>query len=593
MPGSPTCCLPCPVANWVYSDSFSTYATVAQWLNVIGLILLVFMLISYVVLPATHTRSHYLSICLIISVMFICISFTIPLAGQPEQCYDEITPNDMYTSDSCAWNGAFVIAGGLSAALWIFIRALSMNLQICFDIVPGKKFFYASQALGWGIPAVLFTVSLTLTGVSFRFGNACLLNHQYSMADFWGPLLGFTGAAGIVQLATFGYCIHVYLKNLWSDQTKSSTSGSGLPSYSSSIRTQTARAVWRRLKKVLWLQWRGISIVTIILVDVIFFSIAFVYLDGLQTSLKKDWEKVLPWLMCLASHPEDKGECLHLVEPWLVSESTVVAVLMLLSLAGIQVFLFLTRPTVFGAWKEYFRKTFSHRQEFVSLDARQPDIMRSNSKHQLLKYDHIRGHQSTTFEMQHPTLKTFDLGSKSPNMLSSPEDAYQSPLQNPYGSPHTTDSRCASPALDAIGKRRMPSAYLGRVTPDPSSGPASPPTPVINYNSISLSRQTNDYFSQHQRRAYAREGSSDSLPPARQTTGSPGPGSQERQYQAPIASFSAPKTPSRQSSTKSVTFTDTREAYGRGGLALNPPSEVSESQEDLTRHLPRQSFERR
>ncbi|KAI7094833.1 hypothetical protein KC352_g39319, partial [Hortaea werneckii] len=226
LPGTPTCCLPCPAAEWTYSDSFTTYANVAQWLNVIGLILLVFMLVSYVVLPTTQTRSHYLSVCLILSVLFICIGFTIPLASQPEQCYDEITPNDMYSSDTCAWNGAFIIAGGLSATMWIFIRALSMNLQICWDIVPGKKFFYAAQAFGWGIPAVLFAASLTVTGLSYHFGNACLLNHKDSMADFWGPLLGIAGAAGLLQLATFGYCIHVYLKNLWSDQSQESSAAS-------------------------------------------------------------------------------------------------------------------------------------------------------------------------------------------------------------------------------------------------------------------------------------------------------------------------------------------------------------------------------
>ncbi|KAI7211144.1 hypothetical protein KC333_g7818 [Hortaea werneckii] len=601
LPGRPTCCLPCPAAEWTYSDSFTTYANVAQWLNVIGLILLVFMLVSHVVLPTTQTRSHYLSVCLILSVLFICIGFTIPLASQPEQCYDEITPNDMYSSDTCAWNGAFIIAGGLSATMWIFIRALSMNLQICWDIVPGKKFFYAAQAFGWGIPAVLFAASLTLTGLSYHFGNACLLNHKNSMADFWGPLLGIAGAAGLLQLATFGYCIHVYLKNLWSDQSQESSaaSGSGLPSYNSSVRNQTARAVWRRLKKVLWLQWRGICIVSIILIDVIFFSIVFVYLDSIQMSVKNDWQKVEPWLLCLAAHPTDKNQCLHLVSPWLVSEATVVAVLILLSLAGIQVFLFLTRPSIFPAWKEFFMgKLHPHRQEFVSLDARQKDLERSNSMNGLLRYDHVRGHQSTTFEMQQPGMKTmeleiFDADSKSPTVLSSPEDAYQTPLQHPYSSPVlTSDIRGNSPSLDAIGKSRtIASTYGSQMTPDLSSGLTSP---SATYNGVNVQQQPQDYFSQYQRRAYSRQDSSDSLAGERQQSGPHHRSlSQERRYQPPSASFSAPKTPSRQSSVRSAMFAETRDAYGRGGLGLNPPSEAGESQEDLTHTHARRNFDRR
>lgn len=605
LPGDPTCCLPCPVQDWTYSDSFETYSLVAQWLSVIGLVLMVFMLLSYLVLPAQQTRSHYLSVCLIVSVAFIAIGFTIPLAAQPDQCYNEITPNDMYSSNVCAWNGAFIVAGGLCATMWIFIRALSMNLQICWDIIPGKRFFYASQALGWGIPAALFATTMTLTGVSFRFGNTCLLNHKDSMADFWGPLLGLAGLAGILQLVTFAYCIHVYLKNLWSDQAQASSaaSDSGLPSYNSSIRTQTAsaRAVYQRLKKVLWLQWRGICIVSIILVDVIFFSIVFVYLDGLQASVIKDWEKVEPWLECLVLNPTDKKSCLGLVG-WLVSESTVVAVLILLSLASIQCFIFLTRPSVFSAWVDFLRTKLSpSRQEFVSLDARQTDVMRSNSKQQLLKYDHVRGHLSTTFEMQKPgALQTSGLGldSKSPTqtVLSSPDDAYKSPLQHPYDSPESEGTGSASPTFAGIGRGRIPPEYVGRVTPDlANTGLMSPPTPAVSYNAVSLHRQPSDYFAQHQRRAYTREASTESVGAqgGRGSAASQRPDSQERRYQAPTASFSAPKTPSRQSSMKSVAFADPRETFGRGGLALNPPSEAGETHEDLTQ-IPRgQSLDKR
>ncbi|KAK5133252.1 hypothetical protein LTR08_007986 [Meristemomyces frigidus] len=582
LPDEPLCCLPCPAQDWAYSDKFSTYNRVAEWLNVVGLVLMAFMLVSYMVLPAQKTRSHYLSVCLIISVMFIAIGFTIPLAAEPEHCYDEITPNDMYSSNACAWNGAFIMAGGLCATLWIFIRALSMNLQICWDIVPGSKFFYISQAMGWGVPAVLFTATMTSTGLSYRWGNACLLNHPKSMADFWGPLLGFAGGAGLLQVVTFGYCIHVYLKNLWSDQALASSgaSDSDLPSYENSIHTQTARAVYQRLKKVLWLQWRGICIVTIILVDVVFFSIVFVFLDGLGREATKDWHRLEPWLTCLVMNPTNKEACLDLVSGWLVGESTVVAVLILLSLSSIQCFIFLARPSVFPAWIDFLRTKISpDRQEFVSLDARQT-VMRPISKQQLLKYNHVRGPQNTTFEMQKPGAlwkTTFELDGNSPTqtILSSPDEAYRSPLQNAYTSPDMVSSGSASPTSVGFARGRIPPDYVG---------PISPPTPAVSYNAISLHRQPSDYFAQHQRRAYTREASVE-LPGGgqaeRNSAGSQGPWSYERRYQPPVSSFSAPKTPSRQSSTHSMTCADPREAYARGGLALNPPSEAGESQEDL------------
>ncbi|KAK4994199.1 hypothetical protein LTR66_005713 [Elasticomyces elasticus] len=392
-----------------------------------------FMLISYVILPAHKTRSHYLSVCLIVAVLMITIGFIIPLGSEPQKCYDAITPNDMYSSSECAWSGAFIIAGGLCATTWVLIRALSMHLQICWDTVPGRKFFYASQALGWGIPAVLFTATLTVTGVSSRFGDACHVNHKKSMGDFWGPLLAFAGSAVILQLATFGYCVHVYLKNLRSndDDSVDASGSGGLPSYSASVRTQTARVVYHRLKKVLWLQWRGIAIVTIILVDVIFFSIVFVYLDDISTSAAADIEKVYPWLLCLVEEGGDKKKCLGLAAKWLVNEQTVIAVLLLLSASGMQVFLLLFRWSFIAAWSDLIRTKLSRKREFVSLDA----ISHSNSaahatSHQgLLKF----GQSGPTFEMQKPNkldigVRTTALSPTQGSDITSPAESYHSPL---------------------------------------------------------------------------------------------------------------------------------------------------------------------
>lgn len=146
------------------------------------------------------------------------LAFVVPFGAKPSQCYDAITPHDMYSSLPCAFSGAFLISGGLSIAVWskclaksdralltsmvVFIRALSMHLQICWDVSPGTKFFYWAQGLGWGVIAALFTATITVTGVSFRFGDVCHVNSKNSMKDFWGPLLAIAGAATIVQLAT-------------------------------------------------------------------------------------------------------------------------------------------------------------------------------------------------------------------------------------------------------------------------------------------------------------------------------------------------------------------------------------------------------
>ncbi|SMR54904.1 unnamed protein product [Zymoseptoria tritici ST99CH_3D1] len=556
LPGGPSCCLPCPATQWVYSESFNRWAIASDWLNVVGLVLLVFMLASYAFLPSQKTRSHYLSICLVICITFLALGFTIPLAAQPDQCYDGITPNDMYSSMECAWSGAFIIAGGMAAVVWIFIRALSMNLQICWDIVPGQKFFYVAQALGWGISAVLFTTTITLTGVSFRFGTACHVNHGNARAGFWGPLMGIAACAGILQLATFGYCIHVYLKSLWSDDESIHTSSSangGLPSYNASVRTQTARAVFERIKKVLWLQWRGIAIVTIILADVVFFTVIFLTLDSMQANVADHVKELTPWYACLVTNIGNSDVCLHYVQGWLVNEGTVIAVLVLLGLAGLQSFLLLMRPSVFRAWWDLLTGRWK-KQEFVSLDATRNASQtprRTASKQALLRLS--RGPQATTFEMQQKK-QSGESEKTQVTVISKPGDVYSPnpgeayPFNSPSsgrGSPLSDDGmRTTLPTImttTADHRGRIPNEYVGRITPSPVNGAAQGEA------------QNNSSYN--------------------------------RRY--PNSSFSNPRAPSRNNrqSQAGSAYSDSRSVSRdfsypvRGGLAMNPPSEAGESRD--------------
>ncbi len=86
--------------------------------------------------------------------------------------------------------------------LVVFVRVLAMHLQICWDITPGRKFFYTSQGLGWGIISIFFVVTMIFTGVSNRFGELCHVEAKDAIKDFWGPIFFFTGAAGLLQFAT-------------------------------------------------------------------------------------------------------------------------------------------------------------------------------------------------------------------------------------------------------------------------------------------------------------------------------------------------------------------------------------------------------
>jgi hypothetical protein len=79
---------------------------------------------------------------------------------------------------------------------------IKVNLRAGWDVTPGKQFFYWAQGLGWSVAAVFFTITITITGVSYRFGDVCHVNATHSMSDFWGPLLAIAVSAMLIQIAT-------------------------------------------------------------------------------------------------------------------------------------------------------------------------------------------------------------------------------------------------------------------------------------------------------------------------------------------------------------------------------------------------------
>jgi hypothetical protein len=199
-------------------------------------------------------------------------------------------------------------------------------------MILGDSFMWGALVVGWGIPAIGLTITLVFSGVSFRFGNTCHVNHKDSLVDFWIPLLVFSGLTLIIQMSTFAYCMKVYLASL---SNSSATMGSsGLQSYSSSVRGILAPGqAYRRVRRIIQLQWRGIAIVLLIVADVTFFSVVFVCMDDVETNIIRDPTKAEGWLVCLIQEKGDINQCMHLAQSLVVNEATIVAVLLLLSVS--------------------------------------------------------------------------------------------------------------------------------------------------------------------------------------------------------------------------------------------------------------------
>jgi hypothetical protein len=79
--GTVHCCLPCPNTNWLYPDNFNTITDAANWVNVAGIVCVMFLLLTWAVLPVEKTHRHYLSICLAIAVVFMEVSHETSLSS--------------------------------------------------------------------------------------------------------------------------------------------------------------------------------------------------------------------------------------------------------------------------------------------------------------------------------------------------------------------------------------------------------------------------------------------------------------------------------------------------------------------------------
>ncbi|KAJ5099327.1 hypothetical protein N7532_006328 [Penicillium argentinense] len=448
-----SCCLPCPLADWRYADNTSKRVDVASWISVAILPLCIFLLVSYAALPVKWTNRHYLSICFTLGICCMEIAFIIPLGARPEQCYNAITPNDMYTDLSCAFSGAFLLFGGWLVVIWSFIRTLAFHLQVCWEKVLGPKFMWGAFLCGFGIPIIGITVMMIITGVSFRFGEICHINIDHGAQDYWYPIIAFAAAALILQLTTMAYCMHIYLRSLFDKSASTTENSSGIPSYTASVRTVTARQAYRRVKRVLQLQWRGVALVLIIIGNVIFFAVVFINLDREVDPTPENMKKALPWLLCLMETGGNKNKCEKYASALGPNEATLLAVVYLLSLVGFWNFILFARPSMFVGWLDLFRRGMSRRHEYVSAD--------------VTRYNDSKGFEMLTTT----TIKTPDTYN-----MRSPSPAHMMG-RSPVASPSPTfdrnvhfgqEARYVRPSMSFSGPR-PPSSSAGGRDWDPSA----------------------------------------------------------------------------------------------------------------------------
>ena len=109
------------------------------------------------------------------------------------------------------------------------------------------------------------------------------------------------------------------------------------------------------MKRVLWLQWRGLLIVTVMIVDVIFFLVVFLHLDASTVLSSYNIHRATPWVLCLIENPTLPQLCFQDGQEFLVTEGTLNAILILLSVVGLICFCLMVRFDFFIGWGNFIR----------------------------------------------------------------------------------------------------------------------------------------------------------------------------------------------------------------------------------------------
>ncbi|KAL5340328.1 hypothetical protein BJX70DRAFT_361448 [Aspergillus crustosus] len=454
--GNVSCCLPCPQASWIYGDDIQDQTKIASWVSVAVLPLCVFLLVSYAILPASRTHRHYLSICFTLGICFMQLAFIIPLGTKPDQCYNEITPRDMHSSLSCAFTGAMLLFGGWVVVAFSFIRTIAFHLQVCWEVILGPKFMWGAFIGGLGVPIVGTSIMLVLSGVSFRFGDVCHINIKNSLQDYWIPIIVFSGASLIMQFSTMGYCIHIYIKSLY--DTSSTTNSSNIQSYTASATTLTARQAYRRIRKILKLQWRSNCLVLVILANVLVFAVIFIKADADLEITPENLARAAPWLRCLAVNGGDKTQCFNEAEAVGPNKPTLLALLILLTIVGLWNFLLFARPSMFVGWYELARPKERAQFEFVSADARK---MRG----EVHSYEMLESNGLPSYKTPEPFAEPY-----TEPFPRSPSPAYTARTMSPDLSNHYgRDARYVRPSLSFSGPRPPSASQVTGRDWDPAS----------------------------------------------------------------------------------------------------------------------------
>ncbi|QKX64083.1 uncharacterized protein TRUGW13939_11256 [Talaromyces rugulosus] len=379
--GSVSCCVPCPWSSWRYSDGFEEYLDIAGWCGIAVVVIVVLFLITFAVVPKIYTARHYLTTVPGVGFVFLSVAYVMPLAKAPNQCYNEITPNDNSSDSMCTATSTVLFIGVWLVVISCFFRSVSLHLIVVWERKLGRKFKYMSLTCIFLLTILLVALQQRVTGTSYQLGKVCYLNPINGWVTFWMPLLGMGVVSFILQVWTLGYCLLNVFRGMWEDRViaayneeNNNEDGGGGSSNSNSNNENgechddntneshlSSVRSWRgeeghggprrnslaTQKLLTSMQWRPMFAAFGVLIYVALITVIFMML---RVEDRDPAEKFDNWVSCLIVSSGDKNRCMSYLSDLGPDENLVVVTFFLLALAGIWAILIVMRFDMIAGW---------------------------------------------------------------------------------------------------------------------------------------------------------------------------------------------------------------------------------------------------
>lgn len=215
------------------------------------------------------------------------------------------------------------------------LRSLWTHLRVCWDVRQTKTLFLLTQLAGWGLPGLFLALTMPITGVSYRIGPACIPNQKNAFVTWFGWLIAFACLAALLQFITTFFCIWLYLKDVFWGKSPAGTRISENETTTSTkapttVTSSDRKLAWKRVRKVLSLQWRSIVLTTLVIIEVVFFGVVFIHETSTALRLSShQTDEIVKWAICLITHQGRKEECTSISQILGLSEARIIASFML------------------------------------------------------------------------------------------------------------------------------------------------------------------------------------------------------------------------------------------------------------------------